>query len=200
MWTVSSRSWKNSSSRVTKYTPLRNGVWFPGSSQYPQVICRFRVVERTRPITVLTVYTGDPKHKVRPVNIQPIDASLSPPKDHSDCVVARKFVDVLRGASGMGKGHSSSSPRWLTSQRGIHTLSRWSICLITIFQDRTRDTYGDLTGKLSFRLHHCPDTRWELPSCPGAIVDESKPASNGMQRSECINTSETWVSASSRIS
>jgi len=35
----------------------------------PEVNHRSRVVERTRPITVLTVYTGDPKHKVYPTKI-----------------------------------------------------------------------------------------------------------------------------------
>lgn len=193
MWTVDSRSWKNSSSRVTKYTPSRNGVWFPGSSQCPEVIRQSRVVERTRPITVLTVYTGDPKHKVRPANIQPFVVSLSLPKDHSDSVVSRQFINISRGASGMGQGRPSPSQGWCTPQRGTHALSCRFTCLTIVFQDRTRDTYGDLTGKLPLRLHHCPDTGRELPPCQRATVDEYKPTPDGMQRSECINTPETWV-------
>jgi len=35
----------------------------------PEVNHFSRVVERTRPITALTVYTGDPKHKVCPTNV-----------------------------------------------------------------------------------------------------------------------------------
>ena len=113
--------------------PSRNGVWFPEFSQCPEVI-RSRVVERTRPITVLTVYTGDPKHKVRPVNIQLLVIPLSFPKDHGDSVVARQFINISRGTDGMGKGRPSPSSGWGTSQRGTRTLSRWFTRLITILR------------------------------------------------------------------
>jgi len=172
----------------------RNGVLFSGFFQYPWVNHQPRVVERTRPIMVLTVYTGDPKHKVFPVQVSSsATSSSSLQKDRSDRVVARQSANASRGTSGMGKGHSGPSSGWRASQRGTLTSSRRFAFLIIIFQDRTRDNNGDVTGKLPFRLHNCPNTGWELPSCSRAAVDEHKPASYGMQRPERINTSETWV-------
>lgn len=167
---------------------------FSGFSRCPEVNHQSRVVERTRPITVLTVYTGDPKHKVYPVQISSsVTPSLSLQKDYSDRVIARQSTNVSRGASGMGKGRSGPSSGWCASQRGTFAFSRRFACLIIIFQDGTRDTNGDIAGKLPFRLHYCPNTGWELPLCSRATVGECKPASYGMQRSERINTSETWV-------
>ena len=71
-----------------------------------------RVVERTRPITVLTVYTGDPKHKVCPPNITFSALFFSwLPKDCSNSTITRQFPNTPRGATGMGKGRSSPSSR-----------------------------------------------------------------------------------------
>jgi len=46
----------------------------------PKVNNFSRVVERIRPITVLTVYTGDPKHKVRSTNVTPSVALFMTPE------------------------------------------------------------------------------------------------------------------------
>lgn len=157
-------------------------------------------MERTRPITVLTVYTGDPKHKVCQVSVSYFVISSSLPKDYGDSVVACQFINALRGASGVGKGRSSPSEGWCTSQRGTLAFPHLNTRLSVIFQDRTRDTNGDIAGKLPFRLYHCPRPGWKLPPRPRATVDEYKSASNGMQRKKRLNSSEAWVKPQIRIS
>jgi hypothetical protein len=42
------------------------------------LMCYNRIVERTRPVTTLTVFTGDPSHKARVVSSWARDANLTP--------------------------------------------------------------------------------------------------------------------------
>ena len=125
----------------------------------PEVNRFSRVVERTRPITVLTVYTGDPKHKVCPTKATFLAVlshgsrkiavtALSPASSlthHEAQLEWEKAVQVLRRDDARPREVDSiSSPRF----------TRLTITL----QDRTRDTDGDVAGELPFRLHHCPNT------------------------------------------
>lgn len=82
---------------------------------------RSRVVERTRPITVLTVYTGDPKHKVCTPNVSSLVYSLIMPKDYGNSVVACRFINTPRGTNGMGKSCPNPSSGWCAPQRGTLT-------------------------------------------------------------------------------
>ena len=75
----------------------------------------------------------------------------------------------------------------------VHPFFHWYTFLSFIFQDRTRDADGDVIGKIPFRLHYCPNLRWELPSSSRAIMDKYQPASYGVQWPECIDTPETRV-------
>lgn len=75
----------------------------------------------------------------------------------------------------------------------VYSLFHWRPFLTFIFQDRTRDTDGDVIGKVPFRLHHCPNFRWKLSSCSRAIMDEYQPATYGVQWPECIDAPETRV-------
>jgi len=57
--------WSEWNSQGSRCMLLRSGEYF--MHRYVGLVVQpsLRIVERTRPVTVLTVYTGDPSHKAR---------------------------------------------------------------------------------------------------------------------------------------
>ena len=105
-----------------------------------------RVVERTRPVTVLTVFTGNPSHKVTVTALSPL-STLSPAEAKAEW---DKAVHQLRrdGARSKEVSNPFAFPK----------------CVLAV--ERTQDRQGigicDIPCKLSFGLHHCSNPKRQL--------------------------------------
>ena len=151
-----------------------------------------RVVERKRPVTVLTVFTGDPSHKVRdPVLLSP---SCSPNRLLDHCYSFEPDVVVIasRDPPRMGESHSPASARRRTSEGGsykglLDVLPLNDVCAA----DGQGAGHGDFTGQLSLRFHYRPHTERKLSRSSRAALCEHKRSADGLQWTKRFDTRRT---------
>lgn len=120
------------------------------------------IVERSRPVTVLTVYTGDPNHKITVTALTP-STSLSLTEAQAEWESA---LHHLR--------RDGARPK---DVRIICLYIQVANCII----DTGWDTLHHLPSQLSFRFYHRPYPPWQLSRRQGAAIYKYRPLAHGMQ-------------------
>ncbi|KAJ3560245.1 hypothetical protein NP233_g10966 [Leucocoprinus birnbaumii] len=134
------------------------------------------IVERNRPITVLTVYTGDPSHKITVTALAP-----SPSLSEKDAAAhwEQALLHLRRDASARPK-QAGPTPFWLSVQTNLRPDSRWR-------------AHGHLPCLFPLRLHYRAHSPRKFPPCKGSALRQHQPSPHGLRRAFCFDSRRTEV-------